>query len=763
MNRGTCKPLKYVLLGLLFLVLLGLPSLVKARYYYRRRYVPSVAPLPDYESADVPTMGVGTFEDAEPYAGQGVVVIDRAHDNMVHDEELSVLLSRLTTRNMEAVSLTEGDVLPNVLRSASALVVISPHRPFSSTEIDAVSRFVQQGGRLLLVADPSRYSSKIEYDPVFGEYTAPASDVPVINGLASAFGLGFADDYLYNTAENAGNYQYVIFRDFAESPLTSGLDQVILYAAHSIAAHEQALVLADFHTTSSLSEQSGGLVAVGLGGNGRVLAVGDFTFVTEPYHSTGDNDRLIANIADFLSRAERTYGLTEFPHFFGDVVDLVLLASPLDDGKDGLSSTVVEGTSALQSALESHEKTLRWWSPPDSDVREKRDALYLGLYGDLKFWPEVDEILSSQGISFTLETVERERATPSPTAHHTFTTTPTPADAERATATPTSTAKPLRDLIHVPGMRPIHAKETALFYQNEHDGRQVLIVLAFSETGLNAAVDRLLWDDFAGCLMDQDRIGDPKAISLALCPTVYEPLEVPPEAQPTPTPTPIPEQVPETTPTPVAAGGILIVSDDNGEGVYEGLTSAYFFEEIVTGAGYQATVWSTFFDGQVTSEQMLSYDAVIWCTGDYQEEGTIPSESDFFTIFSYLSEGGRLILTGAFIGDPGEADRGLLLDIQVEQADHPLAQGLEAGQIIDLERSTADQDYAPFVLTETDPEATVFVRGPESAFAKAAVVTVDESVLYGNRVVLIGFPIYLLPYEVSYQLGTNAVLWIMGD
>jgi len=211
----------------------------------------------------------------------------------------------------------------------------------------------------------------------------------------------------------------------------------------------------------------------------------------------------------------------------------------------------------------------------------------------------------------------------------------------------------------------------------------------------------------------------------------------------------------------MAEGGILIVSDDDGTGVYESWTSAYDFWDIAVEAGYPATVWSTSWDGEVTLAQMQSYDAVIWCTGDYQEEGLTPAEDDLLSIADYLASGGRVMLGGAFIGSPEESESGLLLDIQVVQADHPLAAGFEAGQIITLERFTADEDYSPYLLDESEMEAIVFSRGPASEFAGEALVTVDVDEFTGSRTILIGFPTFLMPWEEKQRFDTNAVLWLM--
>ena len=94
------------------------------------------------------------------------------------------------------------------------------------------------------------------------------------------------------------------------------------------------------------------------------------------------------------------------------------------------------------------------------------------------------------------------------------------------------------------------------------------------------------------------------------------------------------------------------------------------------------------------------------------------------------------------------------------QADHPLAAGFEAGQVIALERFTSDEDYSPFLVDASDTDTIIFARGPNSEFAAEAVVVADEDEYTGSRTVLIGFPIFLMPWEERYQFGGNAILWL---
>jgi hypothetical protein len=103
------------------------------------------------------------------------------------------------------------------------------------------------------------------------------------------------------------------------------------------------------------------------------------------------------------------------------------------------------------------------------------------------------------------------------------------------------------------------------------------------------------------------------------------------------------------------------------------------------------------------------------------------------------------------------------LDIQVAQADHPLAEGFDAGEVIVLERFTADEDYAPYVMTDTAEDAAIWTRGPESEFAGKAVISVLDDDVLGARLVIMGVPLYLLPYDQGLQLGSNAFLWLIGE
>ena len=517
------------------------------------------------------------------------------------------------------------------------------------------------------------------------------------------------------------------------------MTEIVFYAARSISASEEAVARTSSATFSSLREPSGAFTAMALGGGGRVLAVGDLTFMTAPYSESLDNDRLISNIAGFISEARRTFGLTQFPYFMGDDVDLIPVhRSPEERPGPGIAVSEVADVS---SALSSAGKRLHWRSEPSGS----HDVIYLGFYEGLEAVPEVASILAQEGITLTLETAERARLTPTSAEPTT-----------QSGATPRATLAPPRDRISLPGIGEVDAKQHALFYQNERAEQQVLIVLAFGADGLRGAIDRLLSGGFAGCLIDEDREADPEEASVALCPAQYSADR---EVGLTPA-------APADESKDWYLGGevsILIIADDDGEGVYERWNSAYVLYDVVTAAGYDPQAWSTTYDGPVTAAQLEAADVVLWCTGDYQDDDGNPSPDELGMLEGFVQGGGSLLLIGAFLGDPAGRARGLLVDIAVVDPGHPLAQGFNEDEVIELVRVGAEEDYAAFTLLGLDGGDVAWARGPESELSGEPVVSTLEYGPPGGRFALVGMPLYLLPYEDSVQLGTNILLWLIGE
>lgn len=324
-------------------------------YYYEGRYQPDIQ-IPRMEDLSVPPSAIGEFFET-PTPRPGVLLVDQAHSNNFDLSELHVLLARVAARGYKVESLDrngfgdkgseKGARLESKLRSAEALVVALPIEPFSKEEAEVVKAFVAKGGRLLLIGDATRPSR--------------------LNSLASAFGITFEEDYLYNVVEHEANFQNIFLTDFRGDKLTRNLKKVVFYSGSSITAPGGGFIFADDNTYSSLIERRGRFAAAVLAGNSRVIALSDLTFMGEPFNTAWDNDQLIANIADFLAESPRLYTLGDFPHFFREPVNIVISRGSL-----------LESGTQTKQLLSSLNKKAQLKESEDF----LQDTVFLTLFGD---------------------------------------------------------------------------------------------------------------------------------------------------------------------------------------------------------------------------------------------------------------------------------------------------------------------------------------------------------------------------------------------
>ena len=101
--------------------------------------------------------------------------------------------------------------------------------------------------------------------------------------------------------ENDANHRNIFVTKFKENEITNDLEKIALYTAGSITSADCGIAFVDENTFSSMIETRKGLSPIALANESKVLAVYDFTFITEPYDGILDNNQLIANIADWLT------------------------------------------------------------------------------------------------------------------------------------------------------------------------------------------------------------------------------------------------------------------------------------------------------------------------------------------------------------------------------------------------------------------------------------------------------------------------------
>jgi len=701
---------KAIVLVVIFLALLIAPSVFRYAQFYRLNAVDR-QPVPVYEPADiqpVPTPASSSFVDV-PTVGQGLVLLDEAHRNNFQLDDIGYLDGRLAARGFELLHYTSGD-LARQLRPVNAFITIAPLNAFSAAEIQALSRFVARGGRLLMVGDPTRFEVVVdESDPFAFSFQLDTDKIP-LNSLANEFDLIFNGDYLYNTVENEGNFRNILLKQdgAAENSLLADVSELAFYSAHSLQVGPTAvpLLTADDNTWSSATDRPGGLVVAATGQDGRVLALGDVHFLNDPYFTVYDNSRFIAHIADFLTASgERQLTLGDFPYFFQQPVNLVFTGSP------DLGAGAFDDIIALQDAFQRVDIPLSL----TASAQPNHDVLYLGLYNQSE---DVAEILASAGISLTIQppilTMAEEKTQASPDADEEE-ETDAPSTPEADEADDENAAEETAVRLVQSDLGNVQMAGTALIVLAEEDGRRSVVVLAASAEGLQNTVSRLLnlipldvETALASCLLQ-----DP----IALCPT-----NVPDEAVEAELLTadigPLPS--PGGPPTEGESGGGQPVPDIGAESqgsislgdtvagtLDAGVSHAWVFSEgpavidviVASGDDMDATVELYDPDNVLLVQQDATF------AGETEELSgiDIPDDGDYtIVVRDFFDDGGTYTLevTEGELVEGAPSGQGIFLLIQDDGA--PLNGGVSSGEAI-LSLLSPQYDVTVWTTSEDGP------------------------------------------------------------
>ena len=446
--------------GILVLVGVGLlliPIIGRSLWFYRGTYQPpDQIPIPPFSEITIPGLpiqGEQTTSTNVELQGKPVVLIDTAHSNRFDVSELDTLTRQLSARGA-SIQLLDSNAsfdslgLEGRLKFASAYIVVSPFEPFSASEVEAVRRFVEQDGRLLVILDPTRSSS----DSFDIDDFSNGVDITVANQLLEPLDLAFSDDYLYDLVENEGNFRNVFFESFSENPLTEGLDIVTMYAARSVFTEAGTPLIVGGETVfSSITDTGGGHSVAAASPNLRALALGDLTFLQPPYDAVTDNRQLIENLADFLITGVREPALENLPFVFNGSVAIV------QSGDFALQAETLSAIEATKSALNAAGIELILAADPPEDA----DLLVLGLFDPD---PDLDDYL--EPLEITLPSDDPD------------------------------------GLLHVPGFGALNPAGIGVVGVVREDGKTTLALLAEDEEKLVSLLETMSLNLLDGCLLN---------------------------------------------------------------------------------------------------------------------------------------------------------------------------------------------------------------------------------------------------------------------
>ncbi len=800
-----------ILRSLVFLVLLALPIAGQWYWYYSPiDYTPPEISSVENDMITLPQIDYRPFED-RPKLGQGHIVIDFSHNNNLISDDTASLQDLLEARGLTVDTFTgETDSLDQVLHGATGFIVMAPTISFSPAEQETITEFVADGGRILLAADPTRpISPRSPLDFFEGEgnlfdFFFPESAIPAINSLANKFGIVYYDDYVYNIQKNEGNYRNVKVSGagVADTPF-SDLTDVVVFTAHSLQAKGQPLLQGDENTQSATRRGETTLPVAVLTTEARVLALGDITFLTPAYHTIGQNNQFLSNIADWFAVDTRQRDLEDFPYLFVQDVDLVQAFEGL------LNPGLIVKSYDLRHLFQEANLNLSLRSEPEPD----HDVLYVATFGSYEV---VESYLIKAGISITevIEKVEvsdevsSDEDDPSNKAEEDFEGTFRLDDSLRqekkamtdtlsidkglldevnqsvtdteisainqqsitTTSSITGSAVLSDDLaleeegeevvtyeLDIPNLGQVGSEGTSLYLVNRQADQTVVIALAEDEVSMLETLDRLMDGDFTGCVLEAD---------MALCSSgESQDSSNSADDQATTDEPGVDEETDEAITEgedemPAGAGSsIFILSADHGsEGVR---TGAYELEAILS-EFYAVTVWSVSSDGIPTTDDLEGYVTYILDYGDFAFDVEDANNFDILSVFGDL-EASFMFIGAQPFPSPSD-DVAEVVDIEVAQTDHPIIQDFSPGEVIDLAPSESGVPALVWPETTNDSEENLvlFLRGPNSDFAGRSVAAVlEDSNDARGMVVTVAF--YRLPEDVQRTFVLNSIPWLVGE
>jgi hypothetical protein len=226
--------------------------------------------------------------------GQKVVVI--SSDSRAEPSDLRPLVAALVRAGHE-VRFADTS-LQSSLDGADAFLRIDPRSELSSSGVEAVRDFTDEGGRVIMVGEPARI--RITQTGLFASLTTQRSQT---TALAAEYGIVFGDRYLYDTAQNDGNFKNVLASG-TNADTAPDVDQVALYTATRIEARGGTAVLRTSDTTELSGDGPADSYPVAVRKD-NVVAVGDKTFMQSGRHNVGDNEAFISYLLGFALSGDR--------------------------------------------------------------------------------------------------------------------------------------------------------------------------------------------------------------------------------------------------------------------------------------------------------------------------------------------------------------------------------------------------------------------------------------------------------------------------
>ncbi|MFB6252406.1 MAG: DUF4350 domain-containing protein [Halobellus sp.] len=242
----------------------------------------------------------------ESSASGKTILVDQAHGNQLSEEKLSTLVTTLVENGHEVRVVTQeqarGQVWNQSLRSADALLVANPGRPYTPDQLAGIRAFTEAGGRVVLLSDPASSGGVSLMTSLLGLGTQRPSSGGA--GVSSSVGVAGQSGYLFNMDEYQHNFRNVYATGEGGS-LADGVDRVVFADARAVTTERGQVALSTIEGTKLSTTRRADTYAVAVQ-SGDAAMIGDTDFLRPTNAHLASNEAFIGNLADFLVSGQKT-------------------------------------------------------------------------------------------------------------------------------------------------------------------------------------------------------------------------------------------------------------------------------------------------------------------------------------------------------------------------------------------------------------------------------------------------------------------------
>lgn len=214
--------------------------------------------------------------------GARYALVDLSHSNWITVTQVNTLQALLVEYNCTLRYALDWKELEKLLDEAEFLVIPTPWAIYKPEEAELIANYTENGGRVLLLYEPS------------------AGWALFANTIAARLGFAFSEGYLYNLAENFGNYRNIYAYPALNHTLVANVSRALFFTATNIYTLGRKVLVASNGTVLSTSEREGSYVLLAC--TDSVVALADQTILGEPFALQEDNWALLSNIIEYLLR-----------------------------------------------------------------------------------------------------------------------------------------------------------------------------------------------------------------------------------------------------------------------------------------------------------------------------------------------------------------------------------------------------------------------------------------------------------------------------